>query len=71
MAVGDAVSVHRLEMGRKRFCWLKRLADCRWESPPILRILAAAYAETGRFADAVETALKALRYRAEDNAIFG
>ena len=38
--------------------------------PLILRILAAAYAETGRFADAIETAQQALRLAgAGDNAI--
>jgi tetratricopeptide (TPR) repeat protein len=38
--------------------------------PLILRILAAAYAETGRFADAIETAQQALRLAgAEDNTI--
>src|SRR6266516_1210450 len=48
---------HRSETGRNRFCSLNR--------PLILRILAAAYAEAGRFDEARDTAHQALQ--AADN----
>ena len=60
-----------LRNGSEAVLWAEKASRLSGGNRPvILRVLAAAYAETGRFADAIETAQQALRLAgAEDNTI--